>query len=467
MTTQLPGAELRAGATEARFAWSASDSADGSDAFDPALRWTGAGCVPDPAAGTVVLDRLATYFGVPGLSRDLHPTSPWSGVTPVRPRPAPPAGTSDPAEFGDRLTAAVERAAGDAEHIALAASGGLDSCVLLDLVGRACRAAGRRLTVVTLDIADDTGRRTLPAVRRQVDFLRVDADLVGVDALPSRWPEPVWDPVGPRFDAWPRLHNALALAAAKAGATVLLQGNGADQLLQAPPHLAVELPRSSRARYRGDMPGDTAVTAVVRRAGRLDRPGPARLYWATQWPGLAADRGAPVLAPDRLPAVVRWLADFQDASLEPLLRSGPTWAAATILHRTFPWDRLSDAGPLREVMPFLKPDVARWCYDLPPAARYVPHLPSGYLRGKGLLAALLPDGAETVLAPRRQRCYKAYERYWRTVMRDPSLGVELGLVRPDWRRHARDSFDVAMVMACELWLRGALERGAQVAGSGP
>lgn len=458
-------AHLQAPASPAAPPFRYAGPTPGDDPFDPARRWVVEGTDrPAPLGGTFSVDRLAVYFGLPGLTRDLHPVSPWVGVDAHRPAPPAPDGRSDPDAFRDEFTASVQRAMAGHDVVAVAASGGMDSLALIDTAARLARADGRRLVAVTLDIADDAGRRTLATARRQLEFLRVDAELVGVKPRPSDWAEPDWPPVGPRFDAWPRCHLALTRAAAELGATVLLQGNGADQLLQTPPYLAGELLRArDRARfgrYRKDIDSGAALNSALGAVGRLGNPALARLYWAAAWPGFTTDRGAPVLHPDRVPAVERWLAGFQDECLRVTSTSGASWAGATVLHRFFPYDLLSDAGPLPERMPFLDPAFARYAYHLPLAARYDPEQPNAYLRGKGLIAGLLPGGVDTVLAPKRQRCYKTYRRYWQGVAREPVHSVELGLVRPDWRAHARDAFDVAMVLSCENWIAGALEHGA-------
>lgn len=461
--TAVDDPALRTGTEGAPPPFRYATPAPGDDPFSPAGRWVRAGTRErvDRLGGTFSADRLSVYFGVPGLTRDLHPVSPWVGVDAHRPLPAPPDGFSDPAEFRDRFAAAVEEAVGDAETVAVAASGGMDSLAVLDTTARLCRSTGRRLVAVTLDIADDAGRRTAATARRQLDFLRIDADLVAVPPLPSRWPEPAWTPEGPRFDAWPRCHAGIAQTAAGRGATVLLQGNGADQLLQVPPYLTPELVWSRDLRrlaaYRRDVDSGAAVNTALSAVGRLDRPALARVYWAAAWPGFTTDRGAAVLAPERAPAVRAWLAGFQD---ECLRATRSSWAGATVLHRLFPYDLLADAGPLPERMPFLDPGFARYAYHLPLAARFDPAQPNAYLRGKGLVAGVLPTGVDSVLAPRRQRCYKAYRRYWQGVDREAELAVELGLVRPDWRAHCRDAFDLAMVQSCERWIAGALEHGA-------
>jgi asparagine synthetase B (glutamine-hydrolysing) len=407
---------------------------------------------PSERAGTFSLTRLAMYFGLPGISRDLYPASPWSGVDWPRAEPPVSDGSADPGEFPDRLDAAIVRAIGDHDRVAVALSGGLDSVALLDRVARLCRRAGRGLVAVTMGVTDDLGRRPAAIAAQALEFLRISADHVVVDAAPSRYPEPPWSVQGPRFDAWPRYHAAMVAEAQSSGAGVLLHGSGADQFLG-----SVPFARGERE------PGTTAeVPAVVRALshGRIRSAMRARLYWASVWPGFATDRGAPVLRENWQPALLRWLNDFQDAHLELLLRARPTWAQASLLNRVFPYDHLPPVGSLPEPAPFLDPELARYAYHLPMGSRFGARHPNAYLRSKGLVADLLPAGVEAVLAPRRQRCYQAYRQYWQAVTTDAPLLVELGLVHPDWQRRCRDTFDLSMVMNVEAWVRHAVDDGA-------
>jgi asparagine synthetase B (glutamine-hydrolysing) len=419
------------------------------DPFDPGVPTLDAARLTD----TFSLSRLAVYFGLPAISRDLHPASAWTGVQ--WPRGAPPVSTggSDPDELPDRLDDAIRRMVGDHECVAVALSGGLDSVALVERTARICRRQQRRLITVTMAVTDDLGRRPATIAARALEFLRVDAEHIVIEASPSRHPEPAWSIRGPRFDAWPRYHAAMVSACEERGAGVLLHGTGADQLLQTVPFA------------RGDArePGaDARQPAVIRAlsAGRIRTSVQARLYWASVWPGFAADRGAPVLASRWEPALMRWLADFQEEHLAPVVRGRATWAQAALMHRVFPFDRLASAGSLPELAPFQDPAFARYAYDLPMRSRFGARHPNAYLRSKALVADLLPAGVEAVLAPERQRCYQAYQQYWKAVATDAPLLVELGLVHADWRRRCRDSFDLAMVMNVEAWVGHAMAGGA-------
>lgn len=427
---------------------------------------TGGAASPPAAGGTYSLAALATWFTWPALSTDLFPAAPWAGLERVRYAPPRPRGHARPEELRDRLEAAVERAIGDREHVAVATSGGLDSAALLAVTARVCRRTDRRLMAVTMDIPDDRGRRPKVVVDRLLDFLGLRCPHLRVDPVPRRWPEPEWSEHGPRFDGFPRLHRGMAELAAAAGAQVILHGSGADQLLEAPGYLAARLLRRGSA---GDLAaylrdasaggGPPVRELVAALAGGLDRRLSSALYWPAAWPSRLREQGSPLLTEEAGEEARGWEDDYRRESARVAAEAGVSWAEALLMHRTFPYDVVLPATELPEAAPYYDPAFAEYAFHLPPAARYSRAYGSAYLRGKRLVADLLPDGVGEVLPPYRQRGSQAYARYWRLTRVEPSLAVERGLLRPDWRTRCRDAFEVATASAVELWLRGAEARG--------
>ncbi|MFI6387226.1 asparagine synthase-related protein [Nonomuraea sp. NPDC050547] len=436
----------------------------------PAYRETG----PERAASSSYsLAALATWFTWPALSTDLFPAAPWAGLERVRHAPPRPRGHARPGELRDRLEAAVERAIGDREHVAVATSGGLDSAALLAVTARLCRRTGRRLLTVTMDIPDDRGRRPKVVVDRLLDFLGLRCLHLRVDTAPRRWPEPDWCEHGPRFDGFPRLHRGMAELAADAGAQVLLHGSGADQLLEAPGYMAARLAGRGAfgdlAAYLKDAaagggPPLRELTAVL--AGGLHRGISSALYWPTAWPQRTREPGSALLTDEVHEAACAWERDYRRESARIAAEAGMSWAEALMIHRTFPYDVVVPATELPEAAPFYDPAFAEYALHLPADARYSSAYENEYLRRKHLVTDLLPDGIGSVLPPYRQRGSRSYSRYWRLTRVEPSLAVERGLLRPDWRTRCRDTFEVATASAVELWLRGAEERGASAAGIG-
>lgn len=435
----------------------------------PAYQETGSGRAATPPAtgGTYSLAALGTWFTWPGLSTDLFPAAPWAGLERVRHAPPRPRGHARPAELRERLEAAVERAIGDREHVAVATSGGLDSAALLAVTARVCRRTGRRLLAVTMDIPDDRGRRPKVVVDRLLEFLGLSIPHLRVAAAPRRWPEPDWCTHGPRFDGFPRLHRGMAELAAGAGAQILLHGSGADQLLEAPGYLAARLLGSGSfgdlAAYLRDASaggGPPARELLAALAGRLDRRASSGLYWSTAWPRRLREHGSALLADGVHERACEWEDDYRAEAARVAAEAGASWAEALMIHRTFPYDVVVPATELPEVAPFYDPVFAEYAFHLPLTVRYSGAYDNEYLRRKRLVADLLPDGVGAVLPPYRQRGSQSYARYWRLARVEPVLAVERGLLRPDWRSRCRDTFEVATASAVELWLRGAEERGA-------
>ncbi|MGH3810983.1 MAG: hypothetical protein ACRDUV_00815 [Pseudonocardiaceae bacterium] len=166
-----------------------------------------------------------------------------------------------------------------------------------------------------------------------------------------------------------------------------------------------------------------------------------------------------MLAPHYADRARQWWAGFQRECLRISIAERASWAEATVMHQLFPYDLPFPTGDIPATWPLLEPAFARYTYDLLPRSRYSAGQPSSYLRRHGLLANLLPPGFIAALTPRRRRFSKALRRYLQSVSREPRNSFELGLLRPDWRPRCHDAFDIATVLSCEDWIKGALQRG--------
>ncbi|MEU8119518.1 asparagine synthase-related protein [Spirillospora sp. NPDC049024] len=421
------------------------------------------------AGGPFSAARLAAGFTPQALDRGLFPESPWADSARVRPAPPRPSGRSAPAEFAERFEDALERMIGDREVVAVALAGDLESAALADRAARLCRRTGRTLLAVTVDDADDLGRRSRHLSERLMEHLGLRCRHLAVEAVPGRWPEPEWSEHGPRFEMFPRFRSGMGLVAEGAGAQILLHGTGGERLLGATPYLASRYLRSRAlhdlvgywrdGREAPGFPAGELLAAVWRRTGR-GRAG--RLFWT--WTGLgrdgAPDGGPAPLTPPMAAAARAWSQALQAEALRAVVRAGATWPAAFALHRLFPYDVSPPATGLPEASPFLDPRFAAYAYHLPPEARYSADHPDPALREHRLLADLLPDGIERVVPSYGRHMYRAFDRYWRACPLDGERCVELGLLRPDWRGRCAGAAEAAAALAAEIWVRGAEERGA-------
>ncbi|MCQ0008133.1 asparagine synthase-related protein [Actinomadura madurae] len=383
--------------------------------------------------------------------------------------PPRPSGRSAPAEFAERFEGVLERVIGDREAVAVALAGDLESAALVDRAARVCRRTGRTLLAVTVDDADDLGRRSRHLSERLLEHLGLRCRHLAVAAVPGRWPEPEWSEHGPRFELVPRFRSGTAIVAAEAGAEILLHGTGGERLLRATPYLAARYLRSRSlhdltvywrdGREAPRFPAGELLAAMLPRTGRGRA---ARLFWA--WTGLGGEDGedgrpGPLTAP--MAAAARtWSDALREEGARTVARADATWPAAFALHRLFPYDVSPPATGLPEAFPFLDPSFAAYAHHLPPEARYSAGHPDPALREHRLLADLLPDGIERVIPSYGRHMYRSFDRYWRACPLDGERCVDLGLLRPDWRRRCGGAAELAAALAAEIWVRGAEDRGA-------
>ncbi|URN07333.1 hypothetical protein LUW74_31025 [Actinomadura madurae] len=263
----------------------------------PRYRRGDGGLTGRPAAGgPFSVARLAAGFTPQALDRGLFPESPWADSARVRFAPPRPSGRSAPAEFAERFEGVLERVIGDREAVAVALAGDLESAALVDRAARVCRRTGRTLLAVTVDDADDLGRRSRHLSERLLEHLGLRCRHLAVAAVPGRWPEPEWSEHGPRFELVPRFRSGTAIVAAEAGAEILLHGTGGERLLRATPYLAARYLRSRSlhdltvywrdGREAPRFPAGELLAAMLPRTGRGRA---ARLFWA--WTGLGGEDG--------------------------------------------------------------------------------------------------------------------------------------------------------------------------------
>jgi asparagine synthase (glutamine-hydrolysing) len=124
------------------------------------------------------------------------------------------------------------------ETVAVSVSGGLDSLAVLLAAARIAEADGRKVVATIAEMTDDAGTSNVPVMRRLIvaaGLRNVVLRISQLDDLPAG--EPEWRPDGPDLDALPLVNRRLAEVALEHGATVMLGGNGADELLGAVKYL--------------------------------------------------------------------------------------------------------------------------------------------------------------------------------------------------------------------------------------
>lgn len=300
------------------------------------------------------LERLALLLDGLPFEAEFPPECPWEGV--VRHRPPldlPPLGTSDESALREEFAAAVSRSLGDAESAVVLLSGGMDSWAVFVQAWEQTRREGRRLGAVVWNLRDQFGKATASLVHRQLRAVGISCDL---HVLPAEWralPEPRWSPLGPRHDYYTRLHQATVDHAHDIGATVVLSGQGGDEVLGAWNHLSASLARGRRWRDlrhylaafgRGDSVVEVAGEAAALAARRLPPQTSFQLYVATALRDVVNSGRPSVLTDVYRDSVAGWVEDWLAARFASFQEAGCDWATASLRDSIFPW--AYDAHPL-------------------------------------------------------------------------------------------------------------------------
>ncbi|MFI9559220.1 asparagine synthase-related protein [Nonomuraea endophytica] len=422
------------------------------------------------------LEPLALLLDGLPFEAEFPPESPWEGV--VRHRPPldlPPLGSTDDAALGEEFAAAVSRCLGDAEAAVVLLSGGMDSWAVFSHAWKQTQREGRRLSAVVWNLRDQFGKATASLVHRQLQAVGISCDL---HVLPAEWhalPEPRWSPLGPRHDYYTRLHQATVDHAADIGASVLLSGQGGDEVLGAWNHLSASLARGRRWRdlrsyltsfSQADSLVEVAGEAAALAARRLPSHLSFQLYVATALRDVVNSGRPSVLTDAYRESVKGWTEGWLADRFESFGEAGGDWTTASLRDSIFPWayDAHPLGAPIRQRSPFVDERFVRYAFGLPPATRFRAEGPYPYQWYKALHLRLLPAALRPMLPGYKQSYSDAFRRYVLDVLPEgPPLIEELGLIQPmdrlDLERvHPRLPIVVRNV---DRWVAGALEAGAE------
>jgi asparagine synthase (glutamine-hydrolysing) len=342
--------------------------------------------------------------------------------------------------------------------VAVSYSGGLDSLIVLWHALQVSRRTGQEVIAVHANLRDDSGVWTAPAALECAARLIADADLHIVDGRDASRGLATWSSRGPDLSALPGVGERInALAAAK-GATLLLTGDGADELLGAPEYLGFE-----------------AAGLPMYAVDTLAEDGLLSGAWAVA--GMAIGRRLPNLVLRRRPrrraqdSTVVLTAPFQVAAIEqeryhrrcvePQL-VGDDWASTDLWRMVFPHDAIQ-AGRVLERSPFLHGPFVETALGVAPRWRYDGCLDTAYQRRKPLAFALLPHAERDRLGRWDQKATfaaaftdHASRQSW------PQTTIDLGLIEPSAVSVCTDPEILAVVTAVEVWCQQALDRGFSI-----
>jgi asparagine synthase (glutamine-hydrolysing) len=363
----------------------------------------------------------------------------------------------------------VEELVDGHDAVAVRVSGGMDSAAVLSSLARIPSTDVQVIALVTEAIADSGERASEQASRIVLSAFR-DETRAKIVVLPSsKVARPAWSAVGPRLEAAPGRNAAAITAAAGLGATLMLSGDGADELLTSPAFLGCHLARASGSfsllRYLRDHGCADIVSTAIASASELllrkQTDVEARVYYALI--SSPAGEGETVLDPTFAAHVRQWSRGY-DGALQDLLPEllSDGWAHAEAHLSIWPQDQLHLGSEIPVRSPFLEQPFVGHALGLPLWERWNAELPTPYLRRKAAVAALLEPAVAATLPPHKKAFSADLAGSIFTDHDTPAL-VDLGLVRASTL--VVDTATVLTLRALEDWVRGALHRGYEPARS--
>jgi asparagine synthase (glutamine-hydrolysing) len=360
-----------------------------------------------------------------------------------------------------------------AEHetVAVSVSGGLDSLAVLLAVACIADLDGRKVIATMAEMTDDAGASNVPVVQRLMaaaGLHHITLLVTSLDDLPANPPD--WRLSGPDLDALPLANRRLAEVAADHGATVMLGGNGADEVLGAVRYLfgsyiASGDWRALRSYWRDSIGVDRQAVRLesLGLAARL-LPGAwrASMYFAFEWPELCRAPVPDIIGSDYRKHVADWSAQWVAETIGYHATYHRLWASMAAWDAVFPLHILTGPGPIPLRHPFLTPDFIAAVWQLPLSQRYDPQLPLPYWRQKAQVISLLPEFLRSVLPTAKQTFRSELSSRFLAAKRDPSCLIAHHVVEKQAWEATTDPLLVNQVNRLEAWLCEAIQRGHTV-----
>lgn len=263
----------------------------------------------------------------------------------------------------------------------------------------------------------------------------------------------------------PEVNRMVNELAAASGATILLTGNGADEILGAPRYIAPALFGLSRhacSRYLRDIGSISGflLETLPLMVWALPESFRRRAYWATNWPELCSAEPPSVLGEAFRESVREWGCKWIREQVE----TGPTdsnWAVADAWYGLFPHEVIPSAGRVPTLSPFLREPFFGAARNVPTHWRYSADLATSYQRRKALVFELLPSITGALLLEKEiySESFAEYQRTWPKVA---PTSVQVGLVDSSALATCEDSNVLLQVRSIEHWLADAIKAGHQV-----
>lgn len=414
--------------------------------------------------GTVSLRRLALWLAPPAVYGEFGPARPWRGAEIVSLWPEAPwsePSPGGPERLGEAFEAAIRELVEGHDVYAVSVSGGLDSLAVLVQLCQISEGTGRRVVAVCAEMTDDRGLSNVSVLERLLRDLRLNCELLVVRRHESPDAAPTWSPDGPRLDALPEMNRLVCERAAAAGATLVLHGSGADELVGATRFLLRRFLRAgdwaSLWQYCGDTvfrsPGAALRESVALVAPWLPGRPRALAYLAAECPHLATASAPRLIGVRYRDIVQRWTDRWIEGLASQHRDCHPDWAAMAA------WDSMAGGrpvptpGPIGWASPFETSRVRGTARAIALHDRYDGRAKFAYWRAKRLIVELFPESERHTL-PRYKQTF-ATELSGVERPRVAPICTRYGLVDQDELAREKDSLLLARVAAVEEWLSRA------------
>jgi len=365
------------------------------------------------------------------------------------------------------LSASIEGCISTHEVIGVSLSGGLDSLAVLTEACKIARTDDRKIIAITAEMTDDQGKSNVPIIERLLaDFgLQSDLHVSSTDQLPRGTVN--WDRAGPRLDALPTVNLALSELAADAGCTLLLGGNGADEVLGTGRYLFRNLILNRKWKDVLSYWHDTVQTDLSALKHELLALGspilPKQLrmlaYLASSSPELCRPTPPEVVGRRYRKPVQAWTQSWLNGLVDHHVRSNTSWASMEAWDAVFPLHRLPSAGPIPLVHPFLEESFLRAVESIPLVSRYNSDLAFAYWRQKALIVDLFPAALRPRLPHFKQTFRADLAHRFDLARREITVLTTTGILDSQaWHRES-DPGVVHRVNAMNTWLDEAVRRG--------
>lgn len=422
-------------------------------------------------SGVVSAKRLALWLSWPAILGEFGPCSLVDDHIEPSSVPIRRDDTRPMADLSLPFNESVSDSMGDHECIGISLSGGLDSLAVLIEAARIADADHRKIVAVMAEMTDDAGRSNIPVVRRLLattELRNIELHVIASEDTPIGSPE--WHPGGPNLDALPSVNRRLSEKASDRGATVVLSGNGADELLGTVRYMFGTFMAARNWRALRSYWLDTIwknrhalTTESVALAARLiPHAWRSRLYFAAEWPELCIPTVPDVVSANYADHVSSWSSGWIAETLERHATRHSSWAQMAAWDAVFPLHILPGPGPLPLRHPFLTPSFVAAAQRLPLAGRYDPTLPYPYWRQKAAVISLIPRSMRAHLPTAKQTFRTDLASRYLLGKSDASSLIGCGVLNGKAWAATEDASLVNRVNALELWINEAVLRGYDI-----